>query len=172
MGCQTEMPSNRRRRRRLPAGGEVQPGGALRKHRTCFRWPLRKAPLTKVALRKEVLPKNPPTIDRTTIARWTKATDAWRPGVLGDHRPRRTGLRGSPPALARTKRLAKVCYRRGVHQQQQRPSASTSASTPGPTLGGPLLHLQLPAQRGIPTPGRAVRLGHREQPPLGAGHGL
>ena len=30
-----------------------------------------------------VLPKNPPTIDRTIIARWTKATDAWRPGSAG-----------------------------------------------------------------------------------------
>ena len=88
------------------------------------------------------------------------------PGVLGDHRPSRTGLRGSPPALAGTKRRGQGVLPTG------RPPASTPASTPGPTLGGPLLHLQLPAQRGIPTPGQPSALGHREQPPLGAGHGL
>ena len=27
--------------------------------------------------------ENPPAIDRTIIARWTKATDAWRPGSAG-----------------------------------------------------------------------------------------
>ena len=92
------------------------------------------------------------------------------PGVLGDHRPSRTGLRGSSPALARTKKRGQ-----GVLPTGRPPAstpASTSASTPGPTLGGPLLHLQLPAQRGIPTPGQPSALGHREQPPLGAGHGL
>ena len=92
------------------------------------------------------------------------------PGVLGDHRPSRTGLRGSPPALAGTKKRGQGVLPTG------RPPASTPASTPrsttGSTHGNPLLHLQLPARSSIPTPGQPSALGHREQPPLGAGHGL
>ena len=79
MGCQTEIAQQ------IVDGGadyllavKSNQGSSTETSRTCFRWPLR----------KEVLPKNPSIIDRTTIdrtiiARWTKATDAWRPGSAG-----------------------------------------------------------------------------------------
>ena len=72
------------------------------------------------------------------------------------------------------KGVAKVCYRRGVHPQALREApreAPTETRYYICSYGSSIACGGFTA-KSCPTPGQPSALGHREQPPLGAGHGL